>query len=81
MSVDNTQKQRKSNLELFRIITMFIIVAHHYVVNSPLIGLVHEEGKVNFNSIFLLLFGWGGKRELIVLYSLQDTLCVNLISL
>ena len=60
MSVDNTQKQRKSNLELFRIITMFIIVAHHYVVNSPLIGFVHEEGKVNFNSIFLLLFGWGG---------------------
>ena len=40
---------------------MFLIVAHHYVVNSGLLGLIHETGKVNFNSIFLILFGWGGK--------------------
>lgn len=26
-----------SNIELFRIITMLIIVAHHYVVNSGLL--------------------------------------------
>lgn len=53
--------QRNSNLELFRIITMVMIVAHHYVVNSGLSGLVHEAGKIDFNSIFLILFGWGGK--------------------
>lgn len=28
------QKQRNSNLELYRIIVMLLIVAHHYVVNS-----------------------------------------------
>ena len=40
---------------------MLMIVAHHYVVNSGLIGLVRETGEINFNSVFLLLFGWGGK--------------------
>lgn len=28
--------QRESGIELFRIITMLVIVAHHYVVNSGL---------------------------------------------
>ena len=34
---------RSSNLELFRIITMFLIVAHHYVVNS---GLTTSDGPI-----------------------------------
>ena len=29
-----------------------MIVAHHYVTNSGLSGLVHEAGKIDFNSIF-----------------------------
>ena len=49
----------ESNLELFRIITMLLIVAHHYVVNS---GLMAEDGSVlaspmSVHSIFLLMFG------------------------
>lgn len=57
------QKHRESNLELFRIITMFLIVAHHYVVNS---GLMAEDGPVlsspmSAHSIFLLMFGAWGK--------------------
>lgn len=35
-------KQRNSNLELYRIIVMLLIVAHHYVVNS---GLMEEIAK------------------------------------
>ena len=35
-------KQRNSNLELYRIIVMLLIVAHHYVVNS---GLMEEMAK------------------------------------
>ncbi len=55
--------ERNSNLELFRIITMLLIVAHHYVVNS---GLLAVGGPVSANplswrSIFLLLFGAWGK--------------------
>ena len=54
---------RNSNLELFRIVTMLLIVAHHYVVNS---GLTLADGPIYSNiwswrSIFLLLFGAWGK--------------------
>ncbi len=35
-------KQRDSNLELYRIIVMLLIVAHHYVVNS---GLITQVGS------------------------------------
>lgn len=55
--------QRESGLELFRIITMLLIVAHHYVVNSELWGAggpimnTPMAGK----SLFLLFFGAWGK--------------------
>lgn len=57
------KKQRSSNLELYRIICMLMIVAHHYVVNS---GLTGAEGPLmtdclSGNSIFLILFGAWGK--------------------
>ena len=56
-------KRRNSNLELFRIITMLLIVAHHYVVNS---GLLAQDGPVWANplssdSLFLLIVGAWGK--------------------
>lgn len=56
-------RQRESNLELFRIITMLLIVAHHFVVNS---GLTSPDGPITANpnswrSMFLLLMGAWGK--------------------
>lgn len=48
---------RDSGLELFRIITMLVIVAHHYFVNSGLKGLVYDSSELSGNSIFLLIFG------------------------
>ena len=54
------KKQRNSNLELYRIIVMLLIVAHHYVVNSGLIELMRDNDYSN-NSIFLYLFGMWGK--------------------
>lgn len=60
--MENTivKKERNSNLELFRIIVMFFIVAHHYVVNS---GLIQVMGSAPFqaNSLFLYFFGMWGK--------------------
>ncbi len=55
--------ERSSNLELFRIIVMALIVAHHYVVNS---GLTAADGPVyaaptSARSLFLLVFGAFGK--------------------
>lgn len=60
-SVSITQKTpRESGLELYRIIAMLLIVAHHYVVNSGLLDVMYEsplEGK----AVFMFLFGMWGK--------------------
>ncbi len=57
------KKPRSSNIELYRIFVMLLIVAHHYVVNS---GLMSAGGPVfanptSSNSYFYLLFGMWGK--------------------
>ncbi len=54
---------RNPNIELFRIVTMFLIVLHHYVVNS---GLTEAGGPVfsaplSWRSLALLLLGAWGK--------------------
>lgn len=59
----NSVKMRSSNLEVFRIISMLLIIAHHYVVNS---GLMAADGPIHANlwsakSLFLLLFCAFGK--------------------
>ncbi len=55
-------KVRESSLELFRILTMLVIVAHHYIVNSGISSqMITVENVTNWNSLFCLLFGWGGK--------------------
>lgn len=52
---------RDSSIELFRIVSMFVIVAHHYVVSSGVLEEIVPENVLSVNSIFALLFGWGGK--------------------
>ena len=57
------KKPRSSNLELYRIICMLMIVAHHYVVNSGLSGnsgpcAIHPN---DINTLFLKIFSAWGK--------------------
>lgn len=52
---------RSSNIELFRILSMLIIVAHHYVVNSGLWACIDAQSNLHLQDYFLLFFGWGGK--------------------
>ena len=52
---------RTSNIELYRIVCMLMIVAHHYVVNSGVLGMV--EGFPLTGS-FLLVFGMWGKTAI-----------------
>lgn len=52
---------RSSNIELFRIFSMLMIVAHHYVVNSGLLDCLESQAQLGLKEYFLLLFGWGGK--------------------
>lgn len=54
------KKERNSNLELFRIISMLLIVAHHLVVNSGITVNVFLN-PLSAKSIFLLLLGGWGK--------------------
>ena len=56
----NKGNVRNSNIELFRIITMLLIVAHHYVVNSGLMPIVISDFPSKA-STFLIFFGWAGK--------------------
>lgn len=53
--------QRDSSLELFRILTMFMIVVHHYVVNSGLISAISAQPSPTLNSLSLLVLGGWGK--------------------
>lgn len=58
--INQTSRYRDSNLELYRIVTMLLIIAHHFVVNSGILNKVFEN-PLSSNSIFLLLFGAWGK--------------------
>lgn len=59
-TITTQKKVRNSNIELFRIFLMLMIVAHHYVVNSG-ITLLYDYNHISFNQVFLWLWGWGGK--------------------
>lgn len=54
------KEHRNSNIELFCIILMLVIIAHHYVVNSG-ITTCYDVSDITPNMIFLQLFGFGGK--------------------
>lgn len=54
------KKPRSSDLELYRIILMLGIIAHHYVVNSGLLDMM-AANPTSPNSIYLSIFGWFGK--------------------
>lgn len=54
------KKERDSNLELFRIIVMMLIVAHHYLINSGLKELVDSQ-PLTAQSCFLYTLGMWGK--------------------
>lgn len=55
-----TIKRRDSNLELYRILLMLLIVAHHYVVNSGLMQVIENE-PLSGKTIFYYIFGAWGK--------------------
>ena len=59
---DNFSREevRQSGIELLRIVMMLVIIAHHYVVNSGLLDVI-SANMMSPCSLFLLIFGWGGK--------------------
>ncbi len=56
-SQKTSRAMRDSNIELFRIITMIMIVAHHYVVNSGLMDIVEAQKKFR-NTRYIFINIW-----------------------
>lgn len=54
------KQERSSNLELYRILVMLAIVAHHYVVNSGVLDIAREN-PTSLRSIYYYLLGAWGK--------------------
>lgn len=54
-------KERNSNIELYRVLVMLSIVAHHYVVNSGLMDVMTADNLGDWRSVFSWLFGMWGK--------------------
>lgn len=52
--------KRDSNIELYRSITMLLIIAHHFVVNSGIMDSMWNH-PASINSLFLFMFGAWGK--------------------
>ena len=63
---ESSRKERNSNLELYRIIVMLLIVAHHYVVNSGLMSVMKEE-PLHISPFFFFFLECGGKQVSIAL--------------
>jgi len=53
-------KVRNSNLELYRILLMLAVVAHHYVANSGVMDLM-KENPTSIRSLYYYIFGAWGK--------------------
>lgn len=72
----STSSKRNSNLELYRIIVMILIIAHHYIVNSGVLEIMYRL-PLSTKSIYMFILGAWGKSVLIVIFSLQVILCVK----
>ena len=52
-------KVRSSNLELYRIVVMLLIVLHHYIANSGLVSMLEDAAFSGKAAVALLLGAWG----------------------
>lgn len=73
------QKQRNSNLELYRIIVMLLIVAHHSVFHS---GVMEEmaQNPLCAKSFFFYVFGMWGRTGIDVTILLRSDIGFSLAS-
>lgn len=58
MKADSRVAGRQSNMELLRIVSMMMIILHHYADHG---GFVFENGEITFNRIFLQFVHLFGK--------------------
>lgn len=63
LTIEKPKVERSSNLELYRIVCMLLIIAHHFVVNSGLTAVdgVMSNNPTDIKTLFLWTFGMWGK--------------------
>ncbi len=69
-----SKKERQSNIELLRIISMVLIVAHHFSVHG---GFVFDTTTVTLNECWLMLLQMGGKIGVDVFILISGYFLVN----
>ncbi|MDR1726067.1 MAG: acyltransferase [Bacteroidales bacterium] len=68
--------KRDSNIELLRIVAMFLIVVHHYCVNSGLIDLF-DFNNITGNTILVQLLSFGGKVGVTIFFIISGFFMIN----
>lgn len=72
---------RNSNLELYRIIVMFFIVSHHYLVNSGLLSVIENFTPPVMNCrlryVFSICLECEARRASTVSFLLRGISCVS----
>lgn len=59
-----TTNRRNSGIEILRIVSMLVIIAHHYVVNSGVYEYIIGQSVLSYRDYVILIFGWGGKTAI-----------------
>jgi uncharacterized membrane protein len=60
---------RESNIELLRIVSMVLIIMHHFSVH----GTFPFTPELTFNKVFLQVFGLGGKAGVVAFVMITGT--------
>lgn len=60
------KNKRESGIELLRILMMLVIIAHHAIVNSPVMGTINSNlaGGGAVKNLVAMFLGWGGKTAI-----------------
>lgn len=69
-------KQRESNIELLRILAMFLIVLHHYCVNSGLVQIMDLD-HITANTVLVQFMSIGGKVGVNIFFLISGFYMVN----
>lgn len=70
------KNQRSSNIELLRIISMFLIVLHHYCVNSGLLELI-DPRNLTGNMVLIQFMSFGGKVGVNIFFIISGFFMIN----
>ncbi|GHT33462.1 membrane protein [Bacteroidia bacterium] len=68
--------KRESNIELLRIVAMFMIVVHHYCINSGLTQLF-DLNNITFNTILVQFMAFGGKVGVNIFFIISGFFMIN----